>query len=467
MIAVILSGGAGTRLWPVSRELYPKPFMKLPDGQSLLQKAFLRAAHLGIKQTLTVTGQEYYYSTLNEYRTLDLPDIETAFVMEPLRRNTAPAIALAALWVEGRDPEEVMLVLSSDQLIQDEAAFARAVNRAEQVAKEGYLVTFGIQPTYPATGFGYIEQGQGLAEGVFEVARFVEKPSRETAEAYLQTGRYHWNAGIFCFRAKDYLGALQTHAPEIYTSISECWQKTLKQQPVFVDANLFKQVPSVSVDYAVMEKAERVAVVPANLGWSDLGSWDATALLVPPDAEGNRVFGEAVILDSENTFVQTEERVVAVIGVKDLVIVDTPDALLVSRRDKVQDVKKVVEHLQNSGHHTVRKHRTLQRPWGSYTTLEDSDSFKIRRVEVRPGQALSNHLHYHRSEHWTVLSGTAQVWLDGSARVVRRNESVSALAGVAHQIYNPGLLDLVLIEVQSGEYFGEDDVLRLDSHLEE
>lgn len=462
MIAVILSGGAGTRLWPVSRELYPKPFMKLPDGQSLLQKAFSRAVGLGAGQVLTVTGQEYYYSTLNEYRALGVEGVGTAFVLEPLRRNTAPAIAMAALWTAERNRDEVMLVLSSDQLIQHREAFAVAVSQAEKAAKEGYLVTFGIEPTYPATGFGYIEQGETLQDGVYKVARFVEKPDSEKAKVYLETGRYHWNAGIFCFQARAYLEALQTYSPAIYETALDCWQHSDRRDEVFLDSATFKSVPSVSVDYAVMEKAERVAVVPANLGWSDLGSWDATAELIPADSEGNRVFGEEVVLlDSINTFIQAEDRVIAAIGVENLVIVDTPDALLIARRDKVQDVKKVVEQLSRSEHDSVRKHRTVQRPWGSYTTLEENPHFKIRRVVVRPGASLTGHLHHHRSEHWTVLSGIAEVWLDGTVRKIRPNESGSALAGVPHQLSNPGLVDLVLIEVQSGEYLGEDDFSRV------
>jgi mannose-1-phosphate guanylyltransferase/mannose-1-phosphate guanylyltransferase/mannose-6-phosphate isomerase len=437
--------------------------MKLPDGQSLLQKAFLRAARVGARQVLTVTGQEYYFSTANEYQTLGLPEVQTSYVIEPLRRNTAPAIAMAALWIAQQNPDEVMLVLSADHLILREEAFAQAVAQAKTIAQQDFLVTFGIQPTYPATNFGYIEQGLPLQDGAYRVARFVEKPDRQTAEAYLLTGRYHWNAGIFCFKASAYLDALQRLQSQMYEAVLACWQGSEQGDVTYLDAALFKPVPSESVDYAVMEKAEQVVVVPADLGWSDLGSWDAAAQMVPPDDSGNRVFGEAVLLETTNTFVQTEDRVVAVIGASDLVIVDTRDALLVARRDKVQDVKKVVEQLTQSKNDTVRRHRTIQRPWGSYVTLEETHGFKIRRVVVKPGQALSNHLHHHRSEHWTVLRGTAQVWLDGKVQMLRHGESASALAGVAHQLLNPGLLELVLIEVQTGEYLGEDDVRRLGS----
>lgn len=463
MIAVVLAGGAGTRLWPVSRELYPKPFMKLPDGQSLLQKAFLRAVKAGAREVLTVTGQEHHYSALSEYQALGLPEVQTYFIIEPLRRNTAPAIAMAALWIAERNPDELMLVLSADQLISQEEAFAEAVAQAKHPAQQGYLVTFGIQPSYPATGFGYIERGEALEGSVYQVSRFVEKPDQPTAEAYLNSGRYYWNAGIFCFKAGVYLQALQHLQPRLYQAIQTCWQASQKGERTYLDRALFAQVPNISVDYAVMEKAPKVAVVPANFGWSDLGSWDAAAQMVPPDADGNRVLGEAVLLETHNTFVQSEDRVVAVIGASDLVIVDTRDALLVARRDSVQQVKKVVEQLAHNNHASVRRHRTIQRPWGNYVTLEEASGFKIRRVALKPGQALTNHLHHHRSEHWTVLRGTGQVWLDGQVRIIRPGESVGALAGVAHQLYNPGLLELLLIEVQTGEYLGEDDVLRLES----
>lgn len=470
MIAVILSGGAGTRLWPVSRELYPKPFMRLPDGQSLLQKALLRAVSLpGVSEVLTVTGQEHYYSTLNEYQALRMGDYPPlVFVIEPLRRNTAPAIALAALSVSERHgADETLLVLSADHLIENPQAFAEAVERAKAAAQRGYLVTFGIQPSYPATGFGYLERGEPLAEGVYAVRRFVEKPDALRAQGYLEQGGFYWNAGIFCFQAGAYLEALQTHAPEVYRSVLRAWESSPRETPQYLDTQTFHAVPSISVDYAVMEKAERAAVVPSGFGWSDLGSWDAAALLVPADPEGNRVLGEAVLIDTHNTFVQTEGRLVAAIGVEDLVIVDTPDALLVTCKDKVQDVKKVVEQLQKLEHEAAREHRTVQRRWGSYTVLEEGPRFKIKRLVIRPGESLSYHLHHHRSEHWTVVSGTAQVLKEDQTHLLRTDESLSVLAGTPHRLANPGLIDLVIIEVQSGEYLGEDDLVRLEGAMAE
>jgi mannose-1-phosphate guanylyltransferase/mannose-6-phosphate isomerase len=469
MIAVILSGGAGTRLWPVSRELYPKPFMRLPDGQSLLQKTLLRAVSVpGVREVLTVTGQEHYFSTRNEYASTELPEgLELSYVVEPLRRNTAPAIALAALHVAQRHgPEAVMLVLSSDQLVDNLAAFVQAVQQAEGAAKQGYLVTFGIRPTYPATGFGYIQQGEALGEGVFRVERFVEKPDLETARSYLEQGTFSWNAGIFCFQAGAYLEALQTLSLQVYEAVLRCWEHSPKSSPAYLDAASFKAVPNVSVDYAVMEKSDRVAVVPAAFGWSDLGSWDATAELVPPDAQGNRVFGDVVLVGVHDTFVQSEGRVVAAIGVEKLVIVDTPDALLVARRDRVQEVKKVVEQLQARQHQAANRHRTVQRPWGSYTLLEEGPNFTIRRLVVRPGQSQLLQLHHHRSEHWVVVSGTARVVRGEQELWLRTNESINIPAATPHRLSNPGLIDLVIIEVQSGEYLGEDDVVRLETSEE-
>ncbi|MER3479645.1 MAG: mannose-1-phosphate guanylyltransferase/mannose-6-phosphate isomerase [Meiothermus sp.] len=465
MIAVILSGGAGTRLWPVSRELYPKPFMRLPDGQSLLQKALLRAVGLpGVSEVLTVTGQEHYYSTLNEYQALEVGDHPPlTFVIEPSRRNTAAAIAMAALSVaERHGADQILLILSADHLIEEHQAFVGAVQQARAVAQQGYLVTFGIKPTYPATGFGYLEPGEPLTEGAYAVRRFVEKPDAERAKAYLEGGGFLWNAGIFCFSAGAYLEALQTYAPQVYEAAVQCWQASPREVPQYLDTKTFSAVPNISVDYAVMERAERVAVVPCCFSWSDLGSWDAAALLVPADPEGNRVLGEAVLVDTRGTFVQTEERLVAAIGVEDLVIVDTRDALLVTRRDRVQDVKKVVERLQKVEHEAIREHRTVQRRWGSYTVLEEGPRFKIKRLVIRPGQALSFHLHHHRSEHWTVVSGTAQVLKQDQVYLLRTNEALSVLAGTPHRLSNPGLIDLVIIEVQSGEYLGEDDLVRLD-----
>lgn len=469
LIPVILSGGAGTRLWPVSREAHPKPFMRLADGKSLLQRTFMRAAGLNnLGEILTITNREYYFKTKDEYETLaDLPSAVSSFLLEPVGRNTAPAIALGALKVAAEHgPDTVMLVLAADHLIEDLEAFAAAVEAAFQAAKKGMLVTFGVIPTGPETGFGYIECGGVFQGDVRRATRFVEKPSPEVAQEYLASGRYLWNAGMFCFKVGVMLQELAQHAPHLYNAAAECWEATREKSgnPALmeIDPATFAHVPDISIDYAVMERSDNVAVVPGDFGWSDIGSWGAVSNLTRPDGAGNRVVGEAILVDSENTYIQSETRLVAAVGLEHLIIIDTPDALLVADRDRAQDVKKVVEQLKLQAHESYRLHRTAYRPWGSYTVLEDGVRFKIKRIVVKPGASLSLQMHHHRSEHWVVVSGMAKVVTGERESLVNTNESTFIPAGHAHRLENPGVIDLVLIEVQSGEYLGEDDIVRLE-----
>lgn len=471
LIPVILSGGAGTRLWPVSREAHPKPFMLLPDGQSLLQKTARRALSLeGSERVLTITNRDYYFQTRDEYELVapgraDLFD----YVLEPCGRNTAPAIALAALYLQARYSDDVqMLVLSADHIIEDSPAFNQAVQQARQLAASGRLATFGMRPDRPETGYGYIERGDALAVGdqpvgQYAVSRFVEKPDLATAQGYLESGRFYWNAGMFCFQPADLLRALEEYAPEIYEGAQACWEATATgAEPLEADAASFAQIPNISIDYAVMERAGNVAVVDCDFAWSDVGSWDAVAQLNEMDDEGNRISGEAIVMDSRNCYVRGEDRLVAVVGADDLVIVDTADALLVAHRDCAQDVKRVVEQLKSNGHEAYRFHRTVHRPWGTYTVLEEGDRFKMKRIMVKPGASLSLQMHHHRSEHWIVVSGTAEVTNGDKQFIVRTNESTYVPAGNAHRLVNPGIIDLVMIEVQSGEYLGEDDIVRFE-----
>ncbi|MFN6962022.1 MAG: mannose-1-phosphate guanylyltransferase/mannose-6-phosphate isomerase, partial [Rhodocyclaceae bacterium] len=409
-VPVILSGGAGTRLWPVSREALPKPFIKLPDGESLLQKTLGRAVVLpSVTTVLTVTNRDHYFLTRDEYGSAEgLPPLD--YLLEPFGRNTAPAIAAATLHLTGRFGDDVcLLVLPADHLIRDRAAFAAAVDEARRLAAEGWLVTFGIRPTAPETGFGYIEAGAPLGGG-FKVARFVEKPTLEKAQDYLAAGNFTWNAGMFCFTAGAMLDALRTHAPALLETVEQTLAATdFSKQPVVLAAEHFKQAPDISIDYAVMEKSDRVAVVPATFDWSDIGSWNALAELTPPDGRGNRVAGEAVLVDAKNCYLQGEDRVIAAVGVDDLLVVDTADALLVAHRERAQDVKAVVQQLKLTAHDSVHHHRTVYRPWGSYTVLEEGPRFKIKRIVVKPGASLSLQMHHHRSEHWVVISGMARV----------------------------------------------------------
>jgi mannose-1-phosphate guanylyltransferase/mannose-6-phosphate isomerase len=463
-LPVILSGGAGARLWPVSREALPKPFIRLPDGETLLLKTMRRAAGIADGSgVLAVTNREYFFLTRDEYETLGKTSPALDFLLEPVSRNTAPAICAAALHaarVHGGDA--LMLVLPADHLIMDEHAFRAAVMEARDLAAEGWLVTFGVRPTRPETGFGYIEAGELLSGSAFRVERFVEKPDRCAARAYMADGRYTWNSGMLCASASAILDAMQEHAPEVFAAVEASIAAIDHGKPPRVLAEAaFAKAPDVSFDYAILEKAARRAVVPAAFDWNDIGSWSALAQLTAPDAQGNRFKGEAMLIEVAGCFVQSD-RMIAAVGVDNLLIIDTPDALLVSSRDRAQDVKSVVQRLKLLSHKTVRLHRTVHRPWGSYTVLEEGARFKIKRIVVRPGGSLSLQMHHHRSEHWVVVSGLAKVLRDKEEIFVRPDESTYIRSGTVHRLSNPGAIDCVMIEVQTGDYVGEDDILRLD-----
>lgn len=466
LIPVILSGGAGTRLWPVSRRAYPKPFMRLADGQTLAGATLKRA--LGVssqQQTLTVTSRDYYFLTRDIYRDL-APEAEHHFLLEPVGRNTAAAIAAAALWVqEHHGPDARLLILPADHLVRDQAAFAAAVERADQLARDGWLVCLGVQPTHAETGFGYIRAGQPVDGNPnrLQIEAFVEKPDVATAQRYYESGQYLWNAGMFCFRADAILQALGDQAGEILSATRTSYAQTLTDQnPVELDPDSFAAVPSDSIDYAVMERAPKRAVVPVDCGWSDIGSWQAISDLYETDGAGNQVQGHAVLIDARDTFVQSEQRLVAAVGVEDLVIVDTGDAVLVARRSRAQEVKSVVEELTRQQHESVVHHRTVHRPWGSYTVLEDAADCKVKRLVVKPGGILSLQKHEHRSEHWTVVSGTARVRLGDDTFDMTANHTIEIPVGTLHRLENPGQQDVHIIEVQTGSYFGEDDIERLE-----
>ena len=469
LVPVILSGGAGTRLWPVSREGHPKPFMLLPDGHSLLKKAYERAgalAHDG--DILTVTNRDYYFLSRDEFDKAKLRGSRCKFILEPQGRNTAPAVAVAALWTKALHGEEAtMLVMAADHLVLDTPAFEQAAQRAEEAARRGDLVTFGILPDRPETGFGYIEMGPRTeVQDVHAVKRFVEKPDRARAQAFLANGGFLWNSGMFCFQAGAILRELSEHAPEVLEVASACWSKMEESGPgadyVDLPSDVFARAPDVSIDVAVMEKSGHVKVVRSDIGWTDIGSWEAVSRLVAPDAVGNRTSGDTVIVDSRDNFVYSEDRVVAAVGVAGLLVVDTPDALLVAAKDRAQDVKQVVAQLKERDHPTFRFHRTVSRPWGTYTVLEEGPRFKIKRIVVKPGGSLSLQMHHHRSEHWIVVKGTAKVTNEDRQALININESTYIPAGNKHRLENPGKLELVLIEVQSGEYVGEDDIVRFE-----
>ena len=470
LIPVILSGGVGSRLWPVSREAHPKPFMMLPDGQNLIQKTFLRASRLkDVSQVLTVTNRELLFKTEDEYRSVNKAGLTQGFILEPFGRNTAAAVVTAALQIkELKGSKAHMLVLAADHLIQNEAAFASAVDHAISLSENGWLVTFGIEPRYPETGFGYIEADSSISVGEgLKVARFVEKPDLQSAESYIAAGNYYWNSGMFCFQVETVLDQFAKHAPDVLEAAMHALAESRFTQGndyycLALDADAFAQVPDISIDYALMERSEKVATVPCSIGWSDIGSWNAVSALTAADDHGNRFDGEVLSHNAHNNYVKSEDRLTALVGVENLIVIDTPDALMIAHKDHAQDVKHIVARLKQSGHHLHQLHRTVHRPWGTYTTLENGERFKIKRIVVKPKASLSLQLHHHRSEHWIVVSGMAVVVNDEQELMLNTNESTFIRAGHKHRLSNPGVIDLVLIEVQSGDYVGEDDIVRLE-----
>ena len=463
LIPTILCGGSGSRLWPVSREQHPKPFIRLQDNQSLLQKAFIRGSELdGVAEVLTVTNRDLFFKTQDEYRAVNAGNLPLSYILEPFGRNTAPAVAAAAIRVANtHGPDAILLMLAADHLIADQMEFANAVKRATTLAALGKIVAFGIQPTAPETGYGYIE---ALGN---DVLNFVEKPSVEIAIEYVASGRFLWNSGMFCFTAGTMLIEMAKHCPEVVESVKRCLLRSTEVvgegfSQLELNSDDFAHAPDISIDYAVMEKTDAAAVVPCSIGWSDIGSWDAIGELSAPDAQGNRIEGHALLHDVNNCFIQSNDRMVGAVGIDNLVIIDTPDALLIANRARAQDVKHVYAKLKALGHETHKLHRTVHRPWGTYTVLEEGSRFKIKRIEVKPGASLSLQMHHHRSEHWIVVSGMAKVVNGAQDLLIATNESTYIPAGHKHRLENPGVVNLVMIEVQSGEYLGEDDIVRFE-----
>lgn len=466
MINLILSGGSGSRLWPLSRTKLPKQFVRLFDNQSLFQKTLLRNANL-CNSTLVVTNTEQYFLALDQLENLQkstASNLKSRFLLEPVGRNTAPAIALACLTL---DKDDVVFVTTSDHLVKNQSAYEAAVTKAKALADQGFLVTFGIQPTYAETGFGYIE-----AKGN-DVLSFKEKPDSPTAQAYLEQGNYYWNSGMFCFKAGVFLEELKQHSPDIYAaSVNALADEDLQQATLKVQQQLMLDIPANSIDYAVMEKSTKVKVVPCDIGWSDLGSYDSLYVEVKTADEDNAVLlrGEdaqsPININSQNNLVVARDRQIVLIDIEDLLVVDTADALLISKKGSSQKVKDVIELLKVDHPELTEIHRLAHRPWGTYEVLIDSNQYKVKRIVVKPGQKLSLQKHYHRNEHWVVVSGTASVTVDEDVFLVRPNESTYIKMGQVHRLENHGKIDLVMIEVQVGEYTGEDDIVRLDDVYE-
>jgi len=455
MINLILCGGSGTRLWPISRTLLPKQFVPLFNGQSLFQKTVLRNQAF-CDQFLIVSNQEQYFLALDQMQALnnssDQP-LSTQFVLEPVGRNTAPAIALACMAI---DPNAVVFITPSDHLIKNQDAYESVVARAKELALNNKLVTFGIQPTYPETGFGYIEAKEE------DVLSFKEKPELHVAQSYLELGNFYWNSGMFCFKAGVFLTELQQHAPEIFSACQHAYQQTEQSEFLRIPMEAMEAIPADSIDYAVMENSAQVKVVPSDIGWSDLGSFESLDQELAKDSQGNTQVDNSVLLNAKNNLIISNDRVISLIDIEDLMIIDTDDALLIAPKGSGQKIKTVVDQLKAQDSDLPKIHRTAHRPWGTYTILESEEKYKIKRIVVKPGKSLSLQKHLHRSEHWIVVSGTATVTVGEQVQLVRPNESTYIPIGEKHRLANDGRLDLILIEAQVGEYTGEDDIIRFE-----
>jgi mannose-1-phosphate guanylyltransferase/mannose-6-phosphate isomerase len=459
LLPIILSGGAGTRLWPVSREAHPKPFMRINGGKSLFEQTYERAlAVTNLCAPLVVTNRDYYFRSRDE---LARQKIKPHYLLEPEGRNTAPAIAVAALWAQQQHEDACLLIMPADHLITDTDAFVQAVRHAQELASRSFITLFGIRPTAAETGFGYIEMGDQVNSLSHLVKRFVEKPDAVTANAYLEQGNYVWNSGIFCFKASVIVDALQSWNPALLEAARAAFAETKADGDKTELGATFSQLESISIDYAVMEKAQNIAVLPSSFSWSDVGAWDAVSDMIVPDEHGNTSANcQPIFIDSDNTYVDSKDRLVAAIGLHNLLVIDTPDALLVADKSRSQEVRQVVSQLKACGHEAHKIHRTAVRPWGIYTVLGEGQGFKIKRVVVKPGQSLSLQMHHHRSEHWVVVSGTANIGIDDEVKLMTPNQSTYIPIGAKHRLTNPGIVDLVLIEVQCGSYLGEDDIVR-------
>lgn len=464
IVPVVLSGGTGTRLWPLSREAYPKQLLALAGAETLLQQTLARVAgQPGFAAPVVIANAEHRFVIAEQARQAGIADV--TIVLEPVGRNTAPAAAVAALMAVADDPDALILIMPADHVVQDPAAFRVAVETGTAAAAAGRLVLFGMRPDKPATGYGYIRRGDplpGLA-GIDAVAGFVEKPDRPTAERYLASGDYLWNSGIFLLPAAAFIAELGRHAPDVLAAARGALEGAVRDLDFLRLAEApFAAGPSISIDYAVMEKTDKAAVVPSEFGWSDVGSWSALWEIGTRDADDNLCVGDVVALETRGSYLRGEGRLVAALGVENLVVVATPDVVLVTRRDSDQKVSQLVAALKKDGHAAATQTQRVYRPWGFYQSVHEGERFQVKRITVNPGAKLSLQKHFHRSEHWIVVNGTALVTRDGEQILLRENESVFLPLGCVHRLENPGKLPLNLIEVQSGPYLGEDDIVRLE-----
>ena len=466
IIPVILSGGAGKRLWPLSRESHPKQFLPLFDGQSLFKLTLARVQAEGFAPPLVICNTEHRFMAAEQLGEVEGRVVEKQIIIEPCSRNTAPAVTIAAL---ASSPDDILLVLPSDHLFTDADAFRAMVLAARPLAEAGHLVTFGVQPVFPATGYGYIKRGNPVeisaAAHGFHVEKFVEKPDAATAQKYLVSGEYLWNCGVFMFRAATLLSAMQTHAPAVMDACKKSYAAhSVDLGFIRLDSHAFSASPDISIDYAVMERTDKAVVVPCYTAWSDVGSWSSLADSMEKDVDGNVTRGDVVLHNTVNSTVFSEEKLVVAMGVSNLIIVETDDAILVAPQSESENIKKIVETLTEQQRSHVHSHRKVYRPWGFYDSIGEGDRHKVKRITVKPGACLSLQMHHHRAEHWIVVRGTARVVRGDEEFLLSENQSTYIPLGVTHRLENPGSIALELIEVQSGAYLGEDDIVRFDDH---
>ncbi|MDE1146809.1 MAG: mannose-1-phosphate guanylyltransferase/mannose-6-phosphate isomerase [Azospirillaceae bacterium] len=462
---VLLSGGVGSRLWPLSRERYPKQLQPVHGHRSMIQDTALRVSDTGVfANPLIICNEDHRFIIAEQFREIAITP--ASIILEPFGRNTMPAAAVAALVALAQDPDAVLLLLPADHAILNNDAFQAAIGTAHALARQGYLVTFGITPQHPETGYGYIRRGQPFdtQTNAYTVAAFAEKPSQVVAEQFLAEGSYYWNSGMFMMSAAVLVAELETHAPETLAAVRAALDAAQRDVDFLrLDADAFARAPNVSIDYGVMEKTDKAAMVAADIGWTDIGSWSALWDISDKDDAGNVAVGSVMHIDSRDTYVRCEDgRIAAVVGVDNVILVTTDDAVLLVHRDRAQDVKKVVDGLKRDQRTEYLEHRKVHRPWGNTQGLLHGERYAVRRLSVKPGGKLSLQKHYHRAEHWVVVRGTALVTRDGEEILVRENESVHLPLGCVHRLENPGRVPLELIEVQSGAYLGEDDIVRLE-----
>ncbi len=463
IVPVILSGGSGTRLWPVSRKSFPKQFWPLISDRSMLAETALRAASPAFSSPIVVTNQDHRFVVAEQLRDAGVRNAQ--ILLEPVGRNSAPAIAAAALLAAEADPEAVLWIMAADASITNLTSLNTALQAAAAAARAGYFVTFGMHPTAPETGYGYIEQGNEMAglPGVFQVARFLEKPDAKTAADLLATGGHLWNSGMFMFRASLLLAEMEALAPDVLASVRAAMQaRTTDLDFIRLGLEAFSTAPDISIDYAIAEKTTKAVVVPADIGWSDVGSWSALFEIAPKDENGNFAQGDVILEGTHDSYARSDGILTALLGVRDLVVVTTQDAVLVAHKDQAQNVKKIVDRLKAQKRPEADTHNRTYRPWGFYESLIHGDRFQVKRIVVWPGQRLSLQKHFHRAEHWVVVAGCASVTCDDETRLVHENESIYLPQGSMHRMHNPGKIPLTVIEVQSGAYLGEDDIVRYD-----